>query len=191
MTKRASSAGRTEVAFNSAVTIAEKQTFDNYRYVGSSDAVDTEIKVFEDVFNDPMGAMYESFYWPAYASYYSPVGVAYMNHRTGAMSDADYQAALNKYRQNNYLEEYLDIALRPRITQQYNLAVRSMSDRSNSNITFDYKRNNQGFAREHDQIFNFGSTVNTRSPNGWTWPSASMPTSVTGRPISSRHRCRT
>ena len=156
VTKRASSAGRTEVSFNSALTVAEKQTFDNYRYVGSSDAVDTEIKVFEDVFNDPMGAMYESFYWPAYASYYSPVGVAYMNHRTGAMSDADYQAALSRYRNNNYLEEYRNIALRPMVTQQYNLAVRSMSDRSNSNITFDYKRNNQGFAQEHDQIFNFG-----------------------------------
>lgn len=158
VTKRATKRDKMDISFNATLTIAEKQTYDNYGYVGASDAIDTEIKSFDAIFADELGAMYEGFYWPGYASYYSPVGLIYMKHRDGTISDSEYKSSLDRLRKNNYLEEYRDLALRNNITQQYNLALRTKGDRSNNNITFEYKDNNQGFAKEFNRSFNLGYT---------------------------------
>ena len=154
VTKRAAKKDKVEISLNASLTIADKQTFDNYDYVGTSDAIDTELNAMDAVFADQMGAMYEGFYWPTYASMFTPVAALYMRHHNGEIDDSQYQNGLNALRGYDYLEEYRDIALRNNITQQYNMALRSKGERGNSNVLLDYKDNNQGFAKEYNRSYN-------------------------------------
>ncbi len=153
-TKKAKKMRKTDISFTADLTIAKKQTYDNYNYVNASDAVDAEIMNMDAVFANATGAMYESYYWPAYQAYYSPVALLYMQHREGTVSDSEYDNALNNYRQNDFVKYYRDHALRSKITQQYNIAVRNKTEKSNNSLVANYKGDNQAFVKEYNRTFN-------------------------------------
>ena len=74
----------------------------------------------------------------------SPIQYAYYRLAQGEISYDDVQAELDRLKQNNFAKEYGDAIYRNQIVQQYNLAVRSRSDKFQSNLVLNYKHDNSG-----------------------------------------------
>lgn len=85
---------------------------------------------------------------------FSPIQYAYYRLGENLTTESEVNDLLGELRQNNYAKEYADQVLRNQFVQQYNVAVRSMSDKYQSSLVFNYKHDNTGYINESDNQFN-------------------------------------
>ena len=84
---------------------------------------------------------------------FSPVQYAYYRLGENMATEAEVNDLLGELRQNNYAKEYGDHILRKQLVQQYNVAIRNMSEKYQSSLVVNYKQDNMGYINENDKRF--------------------------------------
>lgn len=84
----------------------------------------------------------------------SPVQYAYYQRATGEIDQAQLDKQLDELRKNNFAKQYGEEALRHRMLQQYNIALRSRGEKFQSNLVFNFKHDNSGIRNAYDREFN-------------------------------------
>ena len=159
-TKMATKEGKTEIQFSGNLTIYEKKNMDYHDnfYMTPAEQVDKESEYWEYYFSpentsasDPIASFQSSL------DSYSPISLvqyAYYQNAIGELSDAELEDYKNELKQNNFAEEYGKHALRRQFLQQYNLALRTRTEKFNSSLVLNYKRNNNGMVNSYDNQLN-------------------------------------
>lgn len=151
-TKRAQSE-KLSIDFNADLTIAEKQSYDNRRWASAAELLKLEAYNFDYVASKP--DIYNSLVGNYRTNPFSltPSTRLMLQHRLGEVSDADYQATMDRWRSNDYRQEWRDAMLRNQIQQQYNIALRTKGKTLNSNLVLNYAGDNMGRTREHTNTY--------------------------------------
>lgn len=83
----------------------------------------------------------------------SPIQYAYFQWAKGLTTQAEVDKLTDRLSKNNFAKEYAENALLNRLLQQYNVAIRSMSDNFESNLVVNYKHDNTGIIHAgEDQV---------------------------------------
>ncbi len=151
VTKKAVSE-KLSVSFNADLDISERQNFDNYHWLSSSQVLDLEKYNFDYTMNNEIGKQTLEGLYSFYGDLFTPAIQLMMNHYLGSVSDADYNAQIEKWRTNNYRKEWQNLMLRNKVVQQYNLALRTKGRYLSSSIAVNYKSDNTGYQRQYDNI---------------------------------------
>ncbi len=151
-TKRAHS-DRISIDVNADLSIYDKESFGNRGWANGSQLLDLEKYNFDYVQNngDAYNALTGSYQKNPHAI--TPALRLMLGHKLGTISDADYQSQMQQLRSHDYRQEWRDAMLRTRVLQQYNIAIRSMGKKVNSNIVLNYKDDNTGTIHEYDRTF--------------------------------------
>ena len=160
-TKNAKEKGKIDINFSTNLTVYEKKNMDyadNF-YMTPAQQVDVEADYWNYYFfdndgevADPLNSASSSI--ESGTDYISPIQYAYYRLALGEISCHDLQQTLNSLRQNNFAKEYGDAVYKNQILQQYNLALRSRSDKFTSNLVLNYKYDNSGQINTYDRQFN-------------------------------------
>lgn len=149
-TKRAHSE-RLSIDVNADLTLYDKQSYSNYGWADAAQMLQLEEYNFnhvasdKDVYNSLLGQYQTS------PGSLSRATVLMLRHKLGEVGDADYAATMSQWRNNDYRCEWRDATLRTRVLQQYNVALRTMGKKLNSNIVINYKGDNTGIYKEYDR----------------------------------------
>lgn len=151
-TKRAHSE-RVSIDVNADLSIYQKEQYGNRKWANASQLVDLEKYNFDNVQSnkDTYNALLGSYQENPHAI--TPALRLMLKHKLGTLSDADYQSQILRLSNNNYRKEWRDAMLKTRVLQQYNVAIRSMGKKVNSNIVLNYKDDNTGTIHEYDRTF--------------------------------------
>ena len=85
------------------------------------------------------------------SGYISPINYAYYKAFIGEGSMSDIDALCARLAKNNFAQEYADAVYRRQVIQQYNLALRSRSDKFQSNFVVNWKNDNSGVINTFDR----------------------------------------
>ena len=110
-----------------------------YRYLTEETAVNNRVSFRDNTINKNQP--------------FSPVQYAYYRLGENQVTESEVNDLLGELRQNNYAREYGEHILRNQLVQQYNIAVRSMSDKYQSSLVLNYKQDNMGYINESDDRF--------------------------------------
>lgn len=135
-TKNAKKEGKIDIDFSTNFTIWEKKNVDyasNFK-MNAAQQVKVESDYYEYYyFNnngeiaDPIGSTETTLVTGRAAL--SPIQMAYYNLATGKISRQQLDATLAELSKNNYAKEYADLIYKRQFLQQYNLSLRSRSDK--------------------------------------------------------------
>lgn len=84
----------------------------------------------------------------------TPVQYAYYQLAQGQITQAQLTSQLNALKQNNFRQQYTDNALLKDVLQQYNLAIRTSTDKLQSSIVVNYKTDNTGIINSYNNQLN-------------------------------------
>jgi TonB-linked SusC/RagA family outer membrane protein len=152
-TKRAHS-DRLSIDVNTDLTIYEKQSFGNMGWATASQLLELEKYNFDyvqtnaDTYNALLGTYQQNPYSV------TPALRIMLAHKLGKITDSDYESQMLRLGKNDYRQEWKDAMLRTRVLRQYNIALRTMGKKLNSNIVLNYKGDNTGTIHEKDNSFN-------------------------------------
>ena len=136
------------------LTVSEKQCYGNHEWANASELLELERYNFDYVVGN------EDAYQTLYGQYssqrekLSPIMQLMMDRHTGRISTDAYNAQIAEWKQNDYRKEWQDVMQRKQIVHQYNVAMRSMGKYLNSSIVINYKGDNTGMTRQHDNALN-------------------------------------
>ncbi len=149
-TKRAQNE-RLDIDFSADLTISERNNYDNFEWANAAELIDLERKNFQYVRYYPGGSAFKNVqsYYKSNPLSLSPVVRLLMDNYTRKLTTDALNAQLNAWAQNDYRREWQDLVERPRITHQYNLALRNRGKYVNSSIVVNYKGDNMGVQQEH------------------------------------------
>ena len=164
-TKMATKEGKTEIQFSGNLTIYEKKNMDYHDnfYMTPAEQVDKESEYWEYYFSsentsvsDPIASFQSSLdsFYPI-----SLVAYAYYQRAAGELTDTELEDYKNELKQNNFAEEYGKHALRRQFLQQYNLALRTRTEKFNSSLVFNFKRDNNGIVNSYGNQLNVSYRV--------------------------------
>lgn len=145
------------IDFNADLCISEKNNYDNFRWANAAEVIQLE----QNNFNFMKNAEDQSAFNTLLLNYankkksLSPISRLLMDNYLGSLSDTDLQQQLNSLSKNNYRKEWQDAYERSQITHQYNLAIRTNGKALNSNIVLNYKSDNNGMVKEHNNALAF------------------------------------
>jgi len=158
-TKNAKEKGKINIDFTSNLTVYEKRNMDyndNF-YMNAEQQVGVESAYWNYYFfnnegevSDPTGATESKMLY----SPVSPIQYAYYQLAKGQITQDQLNSKLESLKKNNYAKEYADNIMRRQVMQQYNLALRSRSDKSSQNLILNYKQDNTGMVNAYDREFN-------------------------------------
>lgn len=162
-TKNAKKKGRIEIDFQANLTIKEKRNLDYHDnfLLNPSEQVDLENKAWDYVFNvapsqqegfNPIANTEQAI--ALGTSEISPLQYAWYQRAKGDISQTQFDQVVSQLKQNNFAKEYGDAVLRQQVMQQYNLSLRSRSDKFQSNLTLNYKHDNEGMIKNGSSSFN-------------------------------------
>ncbi|MFB0974266.1 MAG: TonB-dependent receptor plug domain-containing protein, partial [Bacteroidales bacterium] len=161
ITKGAKTKDKIDIDFSSNVTIKEKQDMDyadNF-YMNAAQQVKTESDYYEYYFfnnegevTDPIGSTTNSI--NNGTGEITPILYAYYQLAKGQITRDQLTTTLNSLSKNNFAKEYADKIYRRQVIQQYNLALRSRSDKSQSSFVMNYKTDNSGIINTFDNSLN-------------------------------------
>ena len=150
-TKSAKEKGKIDIDFSTNLTIWEKKNMDyadNF-YLTPEQQVDIESDYWNYYFfdndgevADPLESTYQTI--EGGSSAISPIQYAYYRLAQGEITNQELNDYLNGLKKNNFAKEYGDNIYKQQILQQYNLSLRSRSDKFQSNLTLNYKFDNSG-----------------------------------------------
>ena len=164
-TKMATKEGKTEIQFSGNLTIYEKKNMDYHDnfYMTPAEQVDKESEYWEYYFSpentsvsDPIASFQSSLdsFYPI-----SLVAYAYYQRAAGELTDTELEDYKNELKQNNFAKEFGDHALRRQFLQQYNLALRTRTEKFNSSLVFNFKRDNNGIVNSYGNQLNVSYRV--------------------------------
>ncbi|MBQ8335486.1 MAG: SusC/RagA family TonB-linked outer membrane protein [Tidjanibacter sp.] len=160
-TKRAREAGRTNVDVQANFTVYDKLNVDYHDnfYMNAEEQVTLELTQLDELLTHPSYAMYVQMYgaiFPQYATFQcpSPLYMNYWKKLNGMMSEADFNAFVDRAKGNNYAQEFADNMLQRQLLQQYNIAIRNRTDHFQSNLVFNYRHDNTGVVGDENDQFN-------------------------------------
>lgn len=145
-TKNAKKAGKIDIDFTANLNIYNRANYDytdNF-YMTAAEQVAKESAYWEPMYQDPTQVAAFDKTIQSGTSAYSSLEYAVYRHAKGEISDAEYAAIKNQLSKNNYAKEFADAVYRKQIVQEYNLALRSRSDKSQNNFTVNYQHDNKG-----------------------------------------------
>ena len=150
-TKNASKKGKMDIDFSTNLTIYEKKNMnyaDNF-YMTPEQQVNMESNYWDYYFFNNDGEVANPITSVTSriengASSISPIQYAYYQLAKGEITQANLNLTLESLRKNNFAKEYGDNILRRQVLQQYNLSLRSRSDKAQNNLTLNYKYDNSG-----------------------------------------------
>ncbi len=148
---------KVDIDFNADLCISEKNNYDNYRWANAAEVIQLE----QNNFNYMKSAEDQSAFNTLQQNYInkkialSPISRLLMDNYMGVLSDTDLQQQLSTLSKNNYRKEWQDAYERTQITHQYNLAIRTNGKSLNSSIVLNYKGDNNGMVKEHNNALSF------------------------------------
>ncbi len=172
-TKKASERDKIDVDVSANVTVFQKRNVDyadNF-YLTPAQQVDLESNYYRWYYNDAPGAAANltatgnMIAGTTSSEAITPVQYAYWQLANGAINETELNSRLTQYRTQNFAADFADRALRNRMLQQYNVAVRNRTDNFQSNLVFNYRRDNMGIIHANENqlnIFYKGSYDMTR-----------------------------
>ena len=172
-TKRATLQNKIDIEVSGNLTVYQKKNVDyadNF-YLTPAQQVDLESDYYRWFYNDaPAAAENLTTTGSMIAGTTSgrqitPVQYAYWQLANGAINETELNSRLAQYRKQNFAADFADRALRNRMLQQYNVAVRNRTENFHSNLVFNYKRDNMGIIHANENqlnIFYKGSYDMTR-----------------------------
>lgn len=150
-TKKAKEKGKINIDFSANLTVYENKNLDyadNF-YMTPEQQVDLESKYWQYSYfdndgeiDDPVGSMESNI--KQGSAYISPINYAYYQLAKGEITRDQLDKTLDSWKHNNYAKEYGERVYRRQVMQQYNLALRSRTDKFQSNLTLNYKTDNSG-----------------------------------------------
>ena len=160
-TKNAKKEGKIDIEFSANMTLYENKNMgyaDNF-YMTPEQQVNTEADYWDYYFfnndgevTDPLLSVSSSI--EAGNGYISPIQWTYYQNALGNISKETLNTTLERLKRNNFAKEYADEVYRRQVIQQYNLSLRSRSEKFQSNLTLNYKYDNSG------QINSFNKQIN-------------------------------
>ncbi|MBT2560198.1 SusC/RagA family TonB-linked outer membrane protein [Pedobacter sp. ISL-68] len=158
-TKRAKVKGKTVVEFATNYNYFQKPDYSNYNYMTPAQQVDVEGRYYDYWFNrnaagNPaqMTQTFESNIQSGLSV--TPVQYAYYQLAKGQINNADLQSRLNTFKANDFVKDYKNNALSNQLIQQYNLALRTSGERSQSSLVLNYKTDNTGIINAYNRQLN-------------------------------------
>lgn len=144
---------RTTVEVNSNVTVTEKPNID-FNLLTPAQQVDLESSYYNYYYKNVSGASTLTATNITNGNPITPVQYAYYQLAQGKITQAQLDAQLTSYKQNDFRKQYKDNALLKTILQQYDLAVRTDGNKYNSSLVVDYKNSNSGIIDAYDRQLN-------------------------------------
>lgn len=146
-----------EVDFSADLTISEKQNYDNYGWANAAQYIELEKYNFNSMKNNPDKTTLEGMLekYDSNLRVISPVLRLLTENYLGKLSSSEMDSRLNRLAQNDYRKEWQDAYERTRVLQQYNLALRTRGKYLNSSIVLNYKGDNMGLVKEHNNALTF------------------------------------
>ena len=156
-TKNAREEGHIDVDFSSNITVYQNRNLDygaNF-YLTPEQQVKLESEYYNYYFVNSEGEVADPFtsmesVLANSASRISPIRYAYYKLAKGEYSQSQVDDILAKLSKNNFAKEYGDAVYRRQIIQQYNLALRSRSDKFSSSFVVNYRTDNAGTINSFD-----------------------------------------
>lgn len=160
-TKNAKKQGKIDIDFSTNLTMYENKNMDyaNNFYMNAEQHVKTESDYYEYyLFNNegeianPIGSIESDI--QSGTNSISPIQYNYYKLAKGEITRDQLNSVLNRLKKNNFAKEYADLIYKRQFLQQYNLALRSRSEKSQSNLTINYKTDNSGVINSGISQFN-------------------------------------
>ena len=155
-TKNAHKAGKIDIDFTANVNVYNKRNYDyndNF-YMNAAQQVEKESAYYDTLYRGENAAsQVNSFLSSALygTSAISELEYGYYKLATGEYSEADLTALKQRLSKNNYAKQYADAIYKKQVVQEYNLALRSRSDKSQNNFTVNYQHDNSGVINAFNQ----------------------------------------
>lgn len=159
-TKNARKQNKIDIDFSTNLTVYEKKNMnytDNF-YMTPEQQLNFETNYYDYYFfnnggeiSDPIGDTQTGI---DNGSIITPVKYVYYQYAKGEISKNQFDQTINNMKNNNFAKEYGENVLRRQILQQYNLSLRSRSEKSQNNLTINYKYDNSGVVNAHMNQFN-------------------------------------
>ena len=157
-TKSAREKGKIDVDFSTNVTVYSKHNMDYAQnfYMNAEQQVALEKNYYDYYYFNNYGEVTN----PAQtmennllsgSGYVSPIDYAYYRMYIGEGSQAEIDQLCNQLSKNNFAQQYADAVYRRQVMQQYNLALRSRSDRFQSNFVVNWRNDNAGVINTFDR----------------------------------------
>lgn len=159
-TKRAKEVGRTSVDFSVNLTTTNKPDYSYQNFMSAAQQVDWESNYQKWYFGgaggtvpDPVGTFETNLNMGLDIT---PIAYAYYRYTKSpaSFSQAQLDAELNGLKQNDFLKEFHNYALRRQLVQQYNLAVRTNNGKSQTSLVVNYTTDNAGIINAFDRRLN-------------------------------------
>lgn len=175
-TKRAKVVGKTTVEASTNITLTEKPDFSYSNYMTPSQQVDWESNYWDYYFNgNSLGGTVvqnplSTFENQALTSSYNPITpIAYASYqlKKGMINQTHLNALMDDLRNNNFLDQYKEHAIRQGLIQQYNFAVRTNSGKAQHSLVVNYTTANNGGGQA--LINSFNKTLNLAYKGGYTF----------------------
>lgn len=157
-TKSAKEKGKLQIDFAANLTVTEKKNLDyaDNHLMNAAQQVEAESKYYDWYFNggeysDPISSAAQVIVQgrPMSAVFYG-----YYQLAQNQITQSELDEQLASLSQNNYAKEYRDKVLRQQVMQQYNLSLRSMSDKSSQSIVINFRHDNSGIQNAFERRFN-------------------------------------
>ena len=163
-TKKAKQMGSTEIEFSGNLSIFEKKNLDYHDnfYMSPAEHVDVESDYWDYYFfrnrdeADPISSFASAY---NKSSYITPIQHAYYQYATKQIDKAELESIKADLRKNNFAKEFEKHVLRRQFLQQYNLAFRTQTEKFNSNLVVNYRRDNNGIVQSYDNQVNIAYRV--------------------------------
>lgn len=157
-TKNAREKGKIDVDFSTNVTLFSKPDMDyahNF-YMNAEQQIALEKNYYDYYYfhndgevSDPAASMERSLLTGS--RYISPINYAYYKMYIGEFTQNDVDQLCNQLSKNNFAKEFADAVYRRQLMRQYNLALRSRSDRFQSNFVVNWRNDNAGIINTFDR----------------------------------------
>ena len=168
ITSKRAKSDKLEVNFSADLTVSEKNDYDYLKWADASELIQLERYNFNFVKNNPSQSA-----WQNIQSYYknnryalSPIVRLLTAKEMGMLTTEELNSQLEQLSRNDYRKEWQDLWERPQIIHQYNLALRNRGKYINSSLVVNFKGDNIGVVKEHDNILSF-SYRGDMSPTNW------------------------
>ena len=137
ITTKQGKSDKTTVNVNADWYISTKPNFDAMHYASTSDIIDYETKVYNArvASSGSVRTLFDQY--PT--NYYSPLYQLYRDQAEGRLTQQSVDQTLQQWRQNDFYEQYRDLAWRTAVTQRYNISLSQKSQRSNHFASFNYQ----------------------------------------------------
>lgn len=155
-TKRAQQE-KLEVDFSTDITISEKQNYDNYGWINSSQLIELEKYHFNSMKTDEDQNSMQSMlnYYTTNRNALTPIMQILAGNYLGEVSNSEMESTFNQWAKNDYRKEWQDVYERMKVLQQYNLSLRTKGKYLNSTIVLNYKNDNLGMVKERNNALTF------------------------------------